>query len=117
MIQTPTCRFCRIVSGEFTAKIVYKDDLITAIRDTNPQAPTHILLIPNRHISGMNELSEGDSAVLAALLLAAPAIAAETGLADTGYRLVVNQGADAGQSVFHLHIHLMGGRRMRWPPG
>lgn len=117
MAQSPACLFCRIIAGELTAKIVYRDNLLTAIRDTNPQAPTHILLIPNRHIPGLNELSDDDGAVLSAILLAAPAIAHNEGLAVSGYRLVVNQGRDAGQSVFHLHIHLLGGRRMRWPPG
>lgn len=117
MTKSPACIFCRIASGELTAKIVYQDDLLTAIRDANAQAPTHILLIPNRHIPGLNELSEGDGAVLSAMLLAASVIARAEGLADSGYRLVINQGRDAGQSVFHLHIHLLGGRRMSWPPG
>jgi histidine triad (HIT) family protein len=115
--KSPPCTFCRVVSGELSAKIVYQNDLLTAIRDSNPQAPTHILLIPNRHIPGLNELSEGDGAVLSEMLLAASVIAHDEGLADSGYRIVVNQGRDAGQSVFHLHIHLLGGRRMSWPPG
>ena len=117
MGETDPCIFCRIIGREMTAHIVYADDLITAIRDVKPQAPTHILLLPNRHVSGINDVSEADRSLLAALLLAAPAIAREQGLADSGYRLVINQGADGGQSVFHLHVHLLGGRRMKWPPG
>ena len=117
MTQSSNCIFCRIVAGKVTSRIVYADDLVTAIRDANPQAPTHILLLPNKHISGMNEVSEADAQVLSALFLIAPAIAREQGLAESGYRLVVNQGAHGGQSVFHLHLHLLGGRRMKWPPG
>jgi diadenosine tetraphosphate (Ap4A) HIT family hydrolase len=117
MTPSANCLFCRIIAGEVTARIVYADDLVTAIRDINPQAPTHILLLPNRHISGIDEASEADARLLAALFLTAPAIAREQGLAEGGYRLVVNQGADAGQSVFHLHVHLLGGRRLKWPPG
>ncbi len=117
MTALPNCLFCRIIARELPARIVYADDQITAIRDVNPQAPTHILLMPNRHITGIREATEADGSVLAALLLAAPAIAREAGLAESGYRLVINQGVDGGQSVFHLHLHLLGGRRLKWPPG
>jgi histidine triad (HIT) family protein len=117
MTQAPDCPFCRIIAGEVTARIVYADDRITAIRDINPQAPTHILLLPNRHIAGIADVTGADAEVAAALLLAAPGIAREQGLAEGGYRLVVNQGRDGGQSVMHLHVHLLGGRRLKWPPG
>ncbi|MBI3761629.1 MAG: histidine triad nucleotide-binding protein [Chloroflexi bacterium] len=117
MTQSPDCPFCRIVAGQVLATIVYKDDLVTAFRDINPQAPTHILLVPNHHVAGMNEFAEGDANALTAILLAAREIARKEGIADSGYRLVANQGRDAGQSVFHLHFHLLGGRRMKWPPG
>jgi histidine triad (HIT) family protein len=117
MTQNPNCIFCRIVAGELTARIVYADDQLTAIRDINPQAPTHILLLPNRHIGGIGEVSEADGPLLAALLQTAPALAREQGLAENGYRLVINQGSDGGQSVGHLHLHLLGGRKMKWPPG
>jgi histidine triad (HIT) family protein len=109
--------FCRIIAGEVTARIVYADDRITAIRDINPQAPTHILLLPNRHIPGINDVTDADAETVSALFLAAQGIAKEQGLAESGYRLVVNQGTDGGQSVFHLHLHLLGGRRLKWPPG
>ena len=117
MTQDSNCMFCRIVGGEVTTRIVYADDLITAIRDLNPQAPTHILLLPNKHIAGIGDVTDADAQVLSALFLTAPAIAREQGLAEGGYRLVVNQGANGGQSVFHLHLHLLGGRKMKWPPG
>jgi histidine triad (HIT) family protein len=117
MTETPNCLFCRIIAGEVTARIVYADDQVTAIRDINPQAPTHILLIPNRHIEGINAASEADAGMLAALLQTAPALAREQGVAEGGYRLVINQGANGGQTVGHLHLHLLGGRRMSWPPG
>lgn len=117
MTRSSSCLFCRIVAGTAPATIVHQDDLVTAFRDINPQAPTHILLVPNRHIAGMNEIAEEDGSALTAILHAAKEIARKEGLADSGYRLVVNQGANAGQSVFHLHCHLLGGRRMKWPPG
>ncbi len=117
MTQNANCMFCRIIAGEVTARIVYADDQVTAIRDINPQAPTHILLLPNKHISGIDAATEADASMLAALLQTAPALAREQGLAENGYRLVINQGPDGGQSVFHLHLHLLGGRKMKWPPG
>jgi histidine triad (HIT) family protein len=115
--SNPNCLFCRIVAGEVTARIVHADDQVTAIRDINPQAPTHILVLPNKHLSGINDVGEGDAPLLAALLQAAVSLAREHRLADAGYRLVINQGDDGGQSVGHLHVHLLGGRKMKWPPG
>lgn len=112
----PDCLFCRIIAGEIPATIVYRDDELTAIRDINPAAPTHLLVLPNRHIDSISDAQAGDQALLGALLLAGARLAQQAGL-DGGYRLVINTGADAGQSVHHLHLHLLGGRAMRWPPG
>ena len=111
------CIFCRIVRGEAPADIVYQDDVVTAFRDIAPQAPTHIVLIPNRHIENLSELDEQDADDLGAMLLVAQNIAATEGIEDRGYRLVINTGVNAGQSVPHLHLHILGGRRLRWPPG
>lgn len=113
----PKCPFCRIASGEIPAQVVYQDDQVVAFRDIHPQAPTHILVIPRHHVSGINEPNALDPQLLAALFSAANRVAREEGLADGGYRLVLNVGPDAGQSVFHLHLHLLGGRPLGWPPG
>ena len=109
------CVFCKIIAGETPAAVVYKDDLVTAIRDIHPQAPTHILVLPNRHLAGVAEAQPGDVELLGRLLLAATEVARQENLG--GYRLVINNGSEAGQSVFHLHLHVLGGRRLRWPPG
>jgi histidine triad (HIT) family protein len=111
------CLFCRIVGGDLPADIVYEDDSLIAFRDINAKAPTHILLIPRRHIATMNDLQEGDTTLTGELFLAAAKIAADEGLAEDGYRVVMNCNEAAGQSVFHIHLHLMGGRTMTWPPG
>ena len=110
------CIFCNIVQGKSPARIVYQDEDVTAFHDLNPQAPVHILIVPNRHIRGLSSVEPGDEPVLGKLFSVARALAEETGIAD-GYRVVVNNGPLAGQSVFHLHMHLLGGRRMSWPPG
>lgn len=110
------CVFCRIVQGHAPARIVYQDDEVTAFHDAHPQAPVHVLVIPNRHIAGMAQIVEGDEPTLGKLFSVAKRVAVELGVAD-GYRLVVNQGPLAGQSVFHLHVHVLGGRRLGWPPG
>ncbi len=110
------CIFCRIVRGEAPSRIVYQDDEVTAFHDANPQAPTHILVVPNRHIVSVTEAEPQDAALLGELLLVARRLAEEENLTD-GYRLVVNNGRRAGQSVFHLHVHLLGGRAFGWPPG
>jgi histidine triad (HIT) family protein len=111
------CLFCRIVDGDLSADIVYENDSLVAFRDIDPKAPTHILLIPRRHIATMNDLQEGDIALTGELFTTAARIAAEEGLAEDGYRVVMNCNEAAGQSVFHIHLHLMGGRPMTWPPG
>jgi histidine triad (HIT) family protein len=110
-----SCLFCRIIAGELPATIVYRDDDIIAFRDVNPQAPTHILVIPTRHIASIADTQDSDIELLGRLIAVARQVAQTEKL--SGYRLVVNTGAQAGQSVFHLHVHLLGGRRMTWPPG
>ncbi|MEK7277894.1 MAG: histidine triad nucleotide-binding protein [Chloroflexota bacterium] len=111
------CLFCQIAARKIPASILYQDDLVTAFRDIHPQAPAHILIIPNQHLDGVAALNAGHAPLLAALFTAATQLATQEGLADDGYRLVLNQGRNGGQSVFHLHLHLLGGRRMSWPPG
>jgi histidine triad (HIT) family protein len=111
------CIFCRIAAGEIPAKIVAQDEEAVAFRDIDPRAPTHILVIPRRHIPSTSHLDPEDTPLAGRLLLMAAAIAAGEGLDGTGYRLVINTGLQGGQSVDHLHIHILGGRAMRWPPG
>jgi len=110
------CLFCKIATGEIPSKIVYQDQDVVAFEDINPQAPHHVLFIPRRHIASMTDLTIEDGSVLAALFIAAAKVARERGISESGYRFVANVGPDAGQSVFHLHFHLLGGRRMGWPP-
>jgi histidine triad (HIT) family protein len=110
------CVFCRIVRGEAPARIVYQDEDVTAFHDLRPRAPTHLLIVPNRHIAGVAEIEPADSALLGKLFIVARRLAEQEGIVD-GYRLVINNGPRAGQSVFHLHVHLLGGRRLGWPPG
>ncbi len=116
-LSSSACIFCHIVHRQAPADIVYQDEEITAFRDINPQAPVHILVVPSRHIPAVTALRSGDEALTGRLLLVARDLAEQEGIAHTGYRLVINNGAQAGQSVDHLHLHLLGGRRMRWPPG
>ena len=111
------CLFCRIVDGNLPADIVYENGSLIAFRDINPGAPTHILLIPRRHISTMNDLQDSDASLAGEMFVTAARIAADEGLAEDGYRVVMNCNEAAGQSVFHIHLHLMGGRMMSWPPG
>ncbi len=111
------CVFCRIAQGELGSDRVMEDDEVVAFRDLNPQAPTHVLVIPKRHIASLDVADEGDSDLLGRLLLAAKRVAAQEGLSDSGYRVVVNHGADGGQTVYHLHVHVLGGRGLTWPPG
>jgi histidine triad (HIT) family protein len=111
-----SCLFCRIITGELPATIVYRSDDVIAFRDAHPQAPTHILVIPTRHIVSIAETQDSDVELLGRLITVAKHIATAEKL-EAGYRLVVNTGTQAGQSVFHLHVHLLGGRRMSWPPG
>ncbi|MGB5164336.1 MAG: histidine triad nucleotide-binding protein [Woeseiaceae bacterium] len=111
------CLFCNITAGEIPADVVFESDAVMAFRDINPQAPTHVLIIPRRHISTINDITEADTQLVGSLYTAARQIAAEEGLAEDGYRVVMNCGEGAGQSVFHIHLHLLGGRALNWPPG
>ena len=111
----PDCLFCRIAAGEIPSEIAYSDDQVVVFRDINPKAPTHVLAIPRRHIPSAADLTDADGPLLAALFAAMRQVADEAGM--QGYRIVTNVGAEAGQSVFHLHFHLMAGRPMSWPPG
>ncbi|HHH45522.1 MAG TPA: histidine triad nucleotide-binding protein [Thiotrichales bacterium] len=111
------CIFCKIAAGEIPGDIVYQDDQVVAFRDLNPQAPTHVLVIPREHISTINDLQEHHAELVGRLYLAAKRVAADEGIAERGYRTVMNCNAEAGQTVFHIHLHLLGGRPMGWPPG
>lgn len=111
------CVFCKIVAGEIPGQIVYKDDLVTGFKDINPAAPTHILIVPNIHIASTNDITENDQALLGHMLLTAKKIAADQGISENGYRLIINTGKDANQLVQHLHLHLLGGHTMRHPMG
>ena len=111
------CLFCKMVSGEIKPNTVYEDSDVLAFRDIHPQAPVHILVIPKKHIATLNDLNQRDEGLVGKLIATAARIAKESGVAESGYRTVMNCNADAGQSVFHVHLHLLGGRVMRWPPG
>jgi histidine triad (HIT) family protein len=112
-----SCPFCRIVAGDESAEVVHETDTVLAFRDLRPQAPTHILLIPKEHVEDMRGIGEEHGAVLVDIVQAAAHLAETEGIDESGWRLVANVGPDAGQSVFHLHFHLLGGRQMSWPPG
>jgi histidine triad (HIT) family protein len=109
--------FCRIVAGEIPSTVVYQTDQILAFRDINPQAPTHVVVIPKAHYPDVAAIAEADPALAGAVLGAAAVVAREEGVAESGYRVVFNTGPEAGQSVFHVHGHVLGGRRIAWPPG
>ena len=111
------CIFCSIADGDIPADIVHNDDLVVAFRDVNPKAPTHILLISREHVASAADLTEDHAPLLARLFVVAGTLARSEGVAGSGYRIVTNVGGDAGQSVHHLHLHLLGGRSMSWPPG
>jgi len=111
------CLFCKIISREIPAKVLFEDDDLLAFADIRPVAPTHALVIPKRHIESLNVAASSDAELLGKLLLAARRIAQEAGIAETGWRAVANTGPQAGQSVFHVHVHVLGGRDMAWPPG
>lgn len=115
--MTRDCLFCRILNKQMESKVVHEDESCIAFEDINPQAPTHILVVPRRHIASLNEVAAEDAALLGHLQLVAAQLAQQRGLADSGYRIVLNTGRGAGQSIFHLHLHVLGGRGMRWPPG
>lgn len=112
-----SCLFCRIIKGEIPGEFVHQDERSVVIRDINPQAPTHLLVIPREHIESLDDASQKDEALLGYLLRVAARVANAAGLAEGGYRTVINNGAGAGQSVFHLHVHVLGGRPLNWPPG
>jgi histidine triad (HIT) family protein len=111
------CLFCKILSGEIPADIVYESETAIAFRDINPQAPTHLLIIPRKHIATINDIVEEDELLVGSLYSAAREIAAAEGVAEDGYRAVMNCNEGAGQTVFHIHLHLLGGRAFTWPPG
>jgi histidine triad (HIT) family protein len=111
------CIFCRIASGEIEAKKIYEDEYVVAFHDINPQAPIHILIIPKRHIRTVLDLEHSDMEIVSAMLKAATELARQLLIAESGFRIVINTNRDAGQAVDHLHMHLLGGRPMEWPPG
>jgi histidine triad (HIT) family protein len=111
------CLFCKIIAGEIPGAIVHQDETMIAFRDINPQAPLHVLIVPRRHIATLNDLSVEDDALVGAMVRRAAAIAKEHGYDERGYRTVFNTQRDAGQTVFHIHLHVLGGRGLHWPPG
>lgn len=111
------CLFCKIIKGEVPAKIIYRDDVITAFDDINPQAPEHKVIVPQKHIATLNNLEAEDIEIAGHMMQGAAKLAKQLGIADDGYRLVMNCNMNGGQTVFHIHAHLLGGRRLSWPPG
>jgi histidine triad (HIT) family protein len=111
------CLFCGIVDGRVKANVVYQDERIVAFKDISPKAPVHVLIIPRKHMAGVLDIEVEDGALIGEIFQVASRLAKELGIAESGFRVVVNSGADAGQSVSHMHYHLLGGRRMAWPPG
>lgn len=112
-----SCLFCQIIAGEIPAKIVYQDDTVLAFEDIAPKAPTHILVIPRKHLATVNDLTDTDTAVAGRLVQTAKILAKKLGIAEDGYRLVINCNDQGGQEIHHIHLHLLGGRQMTWPPG
>jgi histidine triad (HIT) family protein len=112
-----SCLFCRIIAGELPSTVVHRDERIVAIKDVNPQAPLHVLVLPRRHIETLNDLEAGDDGLVGEMIRRGAAIAKAAGFDGRGYRTVLNCNADAGQSVFHVHLHVLAGRPFRWPPG
>ncbi len=115
--MTDSCHFCKIISNEAKATIIYRDGQVTAFRDIHPVAPTHILIVPNRHIESINALKPEDEPLMGHLFSIARQLASDEGISQGGYRLIINTGADGGQTIYHLHLHLIGGQRMRHPMG
>jgi histidine triad (HIT) family protein len=111
------CLFCKIAAGEIPAAVVYQDDELVAFKDIHPQAPLHVLIIPKRHIATINDVAPDDAALVGSMVRRAAALAAEHGYAERGYRTVFNCNGEAGQTVFHIHLHLLAGRGLGWPPG
>jgi histidine triad (HIT) family protein len=116
-LRMSACLFCKIIARDVPGSIVYEDDHVLAFNDINPQAPTHVLLIPKRHIGSLNDLQPGDDQIVGELVRRAASIAEERGISASGFRTVFNTNRDAGQTVFHIHLHLLGGRSLQWPPG
>jgi histidine triad (HIT) family protein len=112
-----SCLFCKIIAGDVPGNVVHKDESCIVIRDLNPQAPTHVLVIPREHIESLDDAAQKEEGLLGHLLRIAARVANEEGHGETGYRTVINTGAGAGQSVFHLHVHVLAGRPLNWPPG
>lgn len=117
MASSADCFFCKIASGKVDADIVYRDDTVVAFRDINPQAPTHVLIIPRKHVATINDLTDSEITDIGSLFIAAKTVAKQEDLEQKGYRVVMNCMEGAGQSVFHIHLHVLGGRSLRWPPG
>ena len=117
MTLDPDCIFCKIIDRKVPAKLVHDDELSIAFEDINPQAPTHILIVPKKHIMDIHSIEEGDRELIGHLFFVAQALGEERGLDKSGYRMVINNGRGAGQTVFHIHLHLLSGRRFSWPPG
>ncbi len=115
--MSDSCVFCKIIAGEMPASFVHQDEHLVAVNDVNPQAPMHVLIMPRRHVATLNDLTEHDSGLVGDMVRLAARIAADRGVASRGYRTVFNCNSEAGQSVFHLHLHVLGGRRLGWPPG
>ncbi len=112
-----SCLFCRIIAGEIPGTFLYQDERLVVLQDINPQAPLHALVIPRRHIATLNDLSAEDDGLVGEMVRRAAILAREKGVADSGYRAVLNCNREAGQTVFHIHLHVLGGRAMAWPPG
>ena len=111
------CLFCKIIDGDIPAKLVYEDDMVIAFNDINPQAPTHILILPRKHIDTLNHLTTNDTLIVGHMIQVGQQLANKLGHAENGYRLVMNCNGDGGQTVFHIHLHLLAGRQLDWPPG
>lgn len=116
-LNMKNCTFCKIIAGDAPSQTLYQDELVTAFRDIHPVAPTHVLIVPNKHIASVNDLAPQDEMVIGRLFTVARQIAEQEGIAQPGYRLIANTGYDGGQVIYHLHLHLIGGRRMRYPMG
>ncbi|MBD3425951.1 MAG: HIT domain-containing protein [Candidatus Omnitrophica bacterium] len=111
------CLFCKIIDKEIPADIVYEDDQMIAFKDINPKSPVHLLFIPKKHIANLNDVSDEDASLIGRILVKIKDLAGESDVAEKGYRVVINCNQDAGQEVFHIHVHLLGGRKFEWPPG
>jgi histidine triad (HIT) family protein len=112
-----SCLFCRILAGDIPGKFLYQDDRLVVLQDINPQAPLHVLVIPRKHVATLNDLSQEDDGLMGEMLRRAAIVAREHGVGDSGYRAVFNCNREAGQTVFHIHLHVLGGRSLGWPPG